>query len=218
MIIHTLSEALGSLIEYKAQVLKVLTIPFIILVIFSLFEFFYTDKIPLTISFTVPFLIGMTAAITIHRIILVGERSVSIRRLLKIKKRNIKFIGNGIIVTILIIPILLFLSVIPVFGKPIALFIIFYFFSRISLVFPAIASDNSLTFFQSWKATNSFKTQSLVLIVGILLIILIATGFLIQTLPWIGWLASLIVFIMLIYMSAVLSIVYRQIVKLGYIS
>jgi hypothetical protein len=216
MILDTLTEAFGSLIEYKAQIIKVLAAPFIFLVMFSLFEFFYSDKIPLTISFAVPFLIGMTAAITIHRIILVGEKSVSISRLFKIKKRNIRFIGNAIAVILLITP-LLFLSVIPVFGKPLALFIIFYFFSRVSLVFPAIASDNSLTFLQSWKATNNFKTQQLVLIVGILLITLIVIGFLIHAIPGVGWLASLIVFIMLIYMSAVLSIVYRNIAKLGHI-
>ncbi|MEE9327386.1 MAG: hypothetical protein V3U71_08805 [Cocleimonas sp.] len=216
MILDTLSEAFWSLIEFKAPIIKVLTAPFILLVIFSLFEFFYTDKIPLTISLAVPFLIGMTAAITIHRIILVGERSVSISRLFKLNKRNIKFISSGIVVILLIVP-LLFLSVIPLFGKPLTLLIIFYFFSRFSLVFPAIASDNSISFMQSWKATNSFKTQQLVLIVGIILTTLIAIGFLIQAIPGVGWLASLVVFIMLIYMSAVLSIVYKNIVKLGHI-
>jgi len=217
MISDTLSEAFDSLIEYKAQLFKVLIFPFILLVAFSLLEYIYRDKFSLIVSLAVPFFIGMMATITTHRIILIGSKSVSTRRLLKITSREIKFMSYGAGVILFLIP-LLFLSVLPIIGKPLALIILFYLFSRISLVFPAIATDKSLSFLQAWKITKSFKVQKMVLITGLLLITLITLGIFIQAIPGVGWIASLIAFVMLIYIAAVLSNIYSKVLSAGHIA
>ena len=161
--------------QYRRCLFKALIVPLIILLILAIVE----KTIELTnfwsILLTVIDSLTYTVfAITIHRIVLLGEESVPEWGFRKISMREISFfirsIGIGLF---LMAPGLLIF--IPYVGWVLALVSIAYLLGRFSLVFPAIATGEKWAFKDSWKATEEHQLMMAIIAAILPLVIALPT-------------------------------------------
>lgn len=161
----TLVGAFGYVVEYKKPLSKSLVVPLLIMVMIGYFE-------PDAKSFDWALFFLITAAeillytiiaITTHRIILLGPSSVPEWGMYKFTGRELSFIIYSLGIGILMIPAGI-LSLIPMIGYPVALLGIAYILGRLSLIFPAIATDRLWTLSKSWQASKN--NQLLMMVVA----------------------------------------------------
>lgn len=176
-----LKSTLSDLSEKKVVLAKALLIPLIILVCIELYiktiqdpqlvwgKMFFISIFSLFVSVYV--------AITTHRILLLGSNSVPVWGSLKFTSREGSFILKTFLLACLItIPVVLFSLIGNIFIIA-GVFISMILFSRLSLVFPAVAVDEELSFSQSWELTKNYKFLTFITVVFFPALLTLLVGF-----------------------------------------
>jgi len=146
-------------------------------------------------------------AVTIHRIILKGSGSVPKWGIYKFGTREFRFLIYVFGIALLMTPVAL-LVFIPYIGYFISVVLILYFLSRLSLVFPAIALNQSPTLADSWRATKDHKI-TMFLIVVIFPLVISIPEVLLGFIPYISVFVSLVSCFTAIFVIAALSVAYK---------
>lgn len=111
-------------------------------------------------------MINISIAITTHRTAILGSSSVPKFGLYILGLSEFKFLFKSILMGFIIaIPVTL-LFFIPIVGIFIAIFIAILLSARLSFIFPAVACDEDLSFYSSWKLT---KGHTLLILFSIIL-------------------------------------------------
>lgn len=185
---RTIWGAFGYIYEYRDSLAKALVVPITIIaaanIIFSnpegnSFETGFMLGVPLFVSY---FYFYFIVAINTHRIILLGPRSVPTWGIYIPGRRELYFFLYSIaIVFIASLPVFPFTFAVrllaPTSGSPFASFFamllpipilvgFLYFFARLSLVLPAIATDQGWSIRDSWSATKDHQF-SMIVVIGI---------------------------------------------------
>lgn len=117
-------------------------------------------------------LVNVVFAVITHRLFLLGEEEASSKALMPWGKRETYFlfcllalmVGAVLIFGVMgIATMALSASYASIVGVPIVL----YLFARVSLVFPAAAVDEGLTFTDSWRITENHQILVLAIVIGI---------------------------------------------------
>ena len=159
----------------------------------------------------VPFFLYAVLAITTHRIILLGPESISEWGVYVPRKREFYFVLYSIGLGLLMIPFG-FLALIPTVGWFIAALAIIYMMARLSLVFPAIATDQGWTFSDSWKATRNHQILMMV-VVAIFPFVISIPEQLLSHVPYIGVFVSLLSACSMVFVVAALSVAFQVIAE-----
>lgn len=199
--------SLLELIDKRHQIFRAIVFPFIIVVVLELLEF--DAKLNFVTNFFLALMYAV-AAIGVHRVILGINDGLN-----QINKRSIyrliKYLSYSLITGIIfsIIGFGLTFSFESVFHSSEfgSLFLIsffgfgFYVLSRLSLIFPAIAVDNSFTLTDSWRISkkNKFLTFAVV-VIPILFAVL--TYFLLPNYEWIKPITEILnIFVTMLFVS-----------------
>lgn len=200
--------AFGYLYEYRASFIKALLIPVSMLVVL---DFFPKKYLATSLSFAlfviVSWFIYSIIAITTHRIILLGPESVKEWGIYIPGKRESKFILYSIGVGLLMMPFTI-ISLVPVIGWIIGLGAMLYVVPRLSLIFPAIATEQDWTIKDSWVATSDHAALMIV-VVAIFPIVMGIPFVLISLIPHTGLIVSVLTSIILIVTIAALSVAFQ---------
>jgi hypothetical protein len=206
---RTLIGAIGYVYHYRYNFIRAIILPFIFLSIISFIE---PEEYSFRHSFLVTvieFIIYTQIAINTHRTILIGAEAARKWGLYIPSGRDLKFILYEIALLLMLIP-LGFLSLIPNFGFALTLISYIYILGRLSLVFPAIATDKSYSFSNSWYATSDYQILMIV-VVGIFPTILSIPELFLIEFPYIYLAVNFISLIALIFTIAALSVAFKVI-------
>ncbi len=151
-------------------------------------------------------------AVITHRVILLGPESVAEWGLSLPQKREFYFILYSIGLGLCMIPVGLFAMIIPVVGVVVSVLVMLYLIARLSLVFPAIATDQDWSFSDSWKATKKHQPLMIVVIVVVPLVVAIPEQ-LLSLIPYLGFLAVLLSVFTMVYIVAALSVAFQIITE-----
>ncbi len=151
-------------------------------------------------------------AVITHRVILLGPESVAEWGLSLPQKREFDFILYSIGLGLCMIPVGLFAMIIPVVGVVVSVLVMLYLIARLSLVFPAIATDQDWSFSDSWKATKKHQPLMIVVIVVVPLVVAIPEQ-LLSLIPYLGFLAVLLSVFTMVYIVAALSVAFQIITE-----
>lgn len=122
-------------------------------------------------------------AVITHRLYLLGEREAASTTLLTWGKRETYFlfcllgIGIGFVVVMGLLALLSIAVSFPYLWL-IALLFVLYVVARLSLVFPAAAVDQGLTFADSWGLTKNHQFLVLAIVIGVPIIFAVASALL----------------------------------------
>jgi len=206
-ILQTLKDSLSFVYYYRRLLGKVILIPISLITLLSFIEFentFYNFSLSL-----ITFVIYTYVAISTHRIILIGPSSIPKSGIYIPSKRDVKFIVYTLGICILMIPAVL-LAFIPYAGAVMVLIAVFYLLGRLSLVFPAIAIDQHLSFSDSWNNTKNYQF-SMMVIVAIFPFVISIPEKLLSYLPYTQILVNIISLITTVFVVAALSTAYKNI-------
>jgi len=154
------------------------------------------------------YLIHTVIAVTTHRIILLGPESVPKWGLNKLTKREFKFILYGIGIGICLILPGLF-ALIPAGGWILALLGMCYLLGRLSLVFPAVATDKNWSFQDSWVATKPHQLMMITIVVIFPLVVAIPES-LLSNHPYTEFISQILSAITTVLIVAALSIAFNS--------
>ncbi len=208
---RTILGAFGYVFEYRKQFTKALFIPIAVLVLLDVIPIQESEITKIIILFVLPMVIYMVLAITTHRIILLGPQSVPVFGIYIPRKRELLFALYSIAVVSVIMPLVFFI-LIPTIGYYIALIASLYIIGRLSLVFPAIATDQRWTLYDSWKATHGHQ----VLMIIVVTIFPFVIGFpeqLLSKIPYISVLVSILSAVTMVFVVAALSVAFQVITE-----
>jgi hypothetical protein len=184
---YIMKRTMDLLLEKKLILMKALLIPFLLLCVIEAFSEKNLHALGLYDYFLlfISFLISMAMSINVHRILLLKEEDTPTWGVYKFGKREISFILKGIGLALFLMILFFILSgILTLFGKLLLSFIgnniIFKIynigtlvltiaflgtlFSRISLIFPAIATDKPIDFAEALDISKDFKLLSFVMI------------------------------------------------------
>ncbi len=206
--------AFGYMYEYRVALVKALLVPFVLLL---LLDYTMDPELGggLIILWALLYLIVYAViAVSTHRIILLGPAAVSEWGLAVPQKREFYFLLYTIGLSICMIPVGFLALIIPVVGAVVAVITILYLTARLSLVFPAIATDRDLSFSDSWKATEKHQPLMIVVIVVVPLVVAIPEQ-LLSLVPYMGFLVVLLSVFTMVYIVAALSVAFQIITEKG---
>jgi hypothetical protein len=211
LIWKTLAGALGYIFEFRTQLGKALLFPLVILTAMGFYELDDgTISWPIFVTvFLVEMFIYTLIAVATHRVILLGPSSIPEWGILMPSKRELLFLIYSIGVGLIMVPIG-FLAFIPLVGLPIAILAIAYVAGRLSLIFPAIATDLGWTFSDSWKATEQYIVLMMFIAVG-LPIIMGIPEYLLSYLPYATVLVTIVSVFSMVFLVAALSVAFKVI-------
>lgn len=126
--------------------------------------------------------------------------------------RETRFAMRMIGLIVIALPALPF-AMLPVLGPVIAPLVASYLIARCSLVFPAIAVGRPMGYRQSWRATESVQGPLIVALVIVPLLIYLPFGWL-QLPGWLMPLSLLVDLMITLYLTAILSLLHRELVDL----
>ena len=106
-------------------------------------------------------------------------------------------------------PVVLFV-VIPGVGVSIACGLGAWFFSRIALVFPAVAADKAMSFSESWRLTKAHQPEMFLAVILIPILTLLP-AVLLRQLPYTFWLTSVLSALATVFAVTALSVAYKLI-------
>jgi hypothetical protein len=204
--------ALGTIayvFRLKAIFARALLIPFFLYLLLDMTE--YLEPIPF-LSFSVGFaylIVHTLFAITTHRIVLLGRESTPKWGILNWSKRETKFVLHMFGLGLMVIPLVV-LGFVPVVGMILFLGVMFWFIGRLSLVFPAIAIDQGISFKYSWELTRNYQFL-MVLVVIVFPLLLLIPSMLISMVPYTFIITSTLSTLSTVFMVTALSITYREI-------
>lgn len=195
-----MNESLKTLIENRQALFKALIIPLIFLLIINIFFpklimldgklVFANDaeKYIAILFFLLSFIVNLSIAISVHRIILIKD-NISPWNSVKTTKREWKFFYRSSllgIISIIVFLIIFFFSTAlfnmfmgklsVVFATILSSTVTLVILSRFSMILPSIAIDEKMDFYDTWTLTKNYKFLSMfmVIIFPILISILIA--------------------------------------------
>lgn len=208
----------GYVYAYRNALAKALLFPVILLIVLELsLSYIASTPYKLFLSFF-QFLPYTIIAITVHRIILIGEGSIPEWGYVVPNKRDFQFFLCTIGISLLfMIPGMLKLALFTllsnsgiVFVSITATLIAAYMVSRFSLVFPAIATDKKIEFATSWKATKDYQLLMLV-VVFVFPILLNVPSFILQDIPYTSVLTTILSIFAMIFGISTLSVAFQVI-------
>lgn len=202
--------ALAQLNNHRQVLLKALAIPFFAYLTIDLVSLPHNHPGLGWFLYVSGTAIQVILAITIHRVVLLGPGSVSTWGITSWSKRESFFALH--LIGMLVMPMALS-SVIHIIGNSltlVALVLILWLISRISLVFPGIAVDKGVSFNLSWEMTKNYQMLMFwaVTICPLLLAIL---HLMLKLIPHTYLLVSFISTLILVIEVAVLSMAYKLI-------
>lgn len=206
--------AFGYMYEYRVPLAKALLVPFALLLLLG-----YTMDPELGGGFIVLwtllyFIVYAIIAVSTHRIVLLGPTTVSEWGLAVPQKREFYFLLYTIGLSICMIPLGFLALIIPIVGIVVAVITILYLTARLSLVFPAIATDQDWSFSDSWKATEKHQPLMIVVIVVVPLVVAIPEQ-LLSFVPYMDFLVVLLSVLTMVYIVAALSVAFQIITEKG---
>ena len=210
---RTIWGAFGYVYEFRKPFSKALLLPIIILSVLGVIpvqEHGFALMVLLTI---LPLFIYTVLAITTHRIILLGPDSVSEWGVYVPRKREFHFILYSVGLGLLMAPFG-FLALIPTIGWVMAIVAIIYMMARLSLVFPAIATDQGWSFSDSWKATKNHQVL-MIIVVAIFPFVISIPEKLLSYVPYAGLLVNLLSAFTMVFVVAALSVAFQVITENG---
>jgi len=182
--------AIGYIIEYNKPLAKALLFPFSLYMLLDLSELLDHNFFTALVFSILTLMVQTLFAITTHRMILLGPKSIPEWGLFKWSKRETFFALHIVGLSLITIPIMP-LGSIPFLGGPIFIGLVCWLFSRLSLVFPAIAINQGGSFKSSWELTK--KHQMLMFLVVIVFpITLLIPAYLFSLFPYTFLLTSLL--------------------------
>ncbi|MCG8084078.1 MAG: hypothetical protein AB2689_23440 [Candidatus Thiodiazotropha taylori] len=208
---RTLWGAFGYVYEYRKPFAKALFFPVSILVALGALSIQEPNSVLMVVLVILPWVIYTILAITIHRIILLGPNSVSEWGVYTPGKREAYFILHSIGLSLFMIPFG-FISVIPAIGWIVSMIAIIYMMARLSLVFPAIATDQSWAFSDSWKATKNHQALMMV-VVAIFPFVISIPERLLSKVPYAGGFVNLLSALTLVFVVSALSVAFKLIAE-----
>jgi len=208
--------ALGYVVLYKGALLKMLFLPF---VLYILLEVIIENVNGLFLEFSTGIaglLLQTIIAVTTHRIILLGPKSMEKSGVLNWARRDTSFFMHGVGLGLLVIPIfaLSFLPMGPI-GFVIAIIISMWIVGRLSLVFPGIAIDHNITFKKSWGLTKNYQFI-MFLVVIVFPILLFIPSVLVSKIPYTFLITSLLSTLTIVLTVSALSVTYKLVTNKTY--
>ncbi|PHS13552.1 MAG: hypothetical protein COA86_17020 [Kangiella sp.] len=204
--------ALGYLISYRKELAKSLVIPFVAIFVKDLPEIngtgFYFN---ILLSSIMSVLLYTFVAITTHRVILLGPNHIAKWGIYIPTWREAYFVLYSIGLALLI-ALMSLISFLPIIGGVLTIVFIIYIMARLSLVFPAIATDHKWSFSDSWNATQDHQLL-MVLVVGIFPFFLTIPGIVLSYIPYANWLNTLVSLFTTVFVVAVLSVAFKEITQ-----
>jgi len=159
---------------------------------------------------------NISIAVTTHRVVILGIDSVPTFGSVIFGYREFKMLFKIIQYSIIIAIPLVLVSLIPIVGIFIAIFLSIILISRLSLVFPACACDDKFGFLSAWRATNRYKLLTIVMVIlfpfvfsfTVGFVYTIAIEFLVKIVgPYLSFLYSILdVFLTVFFVSALSSV------------
>lgn len=217
LIKKTLLGAIGYVIEYKFIFIRILILPCIFM---SFLELLIHDGMSFWLSIFImisEWLVYVLLAISTHRVILLGPDSISTWGFYIPGARELQFFGTAFVLGLLMIPFSILsqavsISQFSIGGWIIPFFLAAYFWGRLALVFPSIATDNAWTFQDSWNATKNYQVL-MIAVVGIYPLLIELPATLISLLPYTAVIYTTLSLISLIFVVAALSVAFLIINK-----
>jgi len=195
--------AIGYVIEYKRPLSKALLIPFVLYMVLDAAELSEHNLLTGIALWGLAVIVQTIFAITTHRVILLGPKSIPTWGLFKWTKRESFFALHAIGLSLMMIPAAV-LGFIPFLGGVAALGLICWLFGRMSLVFPAIAIDQGVSFKLSWELTESHQ-MLMFLVIIVFPAVLLIPAYLLSFLPY-TFIATSIVISFLTTLSTIFTV------------
>lgn len=213
---NIVSESLSLTFANRLRLAQSLLVPFSLLMLLDYIKQLESTGIPNILISSLSLIIYTVFTITVHRVILLGEKSVSKWGIYKWSKRETYFFIHFF--ALLILFILFFIAsmfILREAGVLVGVLFSAYMFSRYSLLFPATAIDKGLTLKSSWALSKNHKLLMIYIVVLIPAVFALPM-YLISQITDAFWVASIINSIATVYTISFLSIAYSEICKLEY--
>ena len=204
---RTVTGAFAYVYEYRKYFAKSLVIPITALVTLESIPIQGGLSVQVLVHAVMPFFFYIILAITTHRIILLGPESVSEWGLYVPKLRELYFFLTSVGVGLILAP-LGFFSIIPNVGWLITLTVSCYLLARLSLVFPAIATDQEWTLSESWKVTKNHQVHMLS-VVAIFPFVISIPEMLLNNVPYMNVFTNLLSAFTTVFVVAALSVAFK---------
>ncbi len=208
---RTILGAFGYVFEYREQFTKALFIPIAVLVLLGVIPIQESETTKIIIQYVLTIVIYMVLAITTHRIILLGPQSVPVLGIYIPRKRELTFVLYSIVVGTVITPFAFFV-LIPTIGCYITKVASLYIIGRLSLGFPAIATGQQWTIYDSWKATRGHQVL-MIIVVAIFPFVIGLPEQLLSKIPYISVLVSILSAVTMVFVVAALSVAFQVITE-----
>ncbi len=202
---------LGYVFEYRRILLKVLFVPFVLYMALDAINLYQQDWVAMVLLSILSLMVQTMFAITTHRVMLLGPKSVPLWGVLSWSRRETSFALHMIGLSLIVLPLSLPLYI-PVVGWAITSILIIWVFGRLSLVFPTIAIDRSLSFRDSWQLTRQHQIL-MVFVVMVFPLILMSPVYLLRLLPYSFVLSSFFSTLTTVFTVTALSVAYKYITQ-----
>ena len=200
--------------ESRAVLSKALLVPF---ALYMLLDAISALKLAVPVTYAV-FILNVAVqtvfAITTHRVLLLGPGSVPKWGLYKLSKRELYFVAHLLGLGLILLPLGL-LTFIPFVGGILAIVLYCWLVGRLSLVFPAIAIDQGVSFKYSWELTKNYQLL-MFLVVIIYPILLAIPALFIGLVSNMSYIVSFLSTLATVFVVAALSVSYKLIYAEAY--
>lgn len=198
---------LGYLLEYRQVLIRALLVPFILYIALDAMEEFNPDRIARIGLFIAGLIVQTMFAITTHRVILLGPNQIPRWGMLTWTRREMLFAMNMIRLGLMTVPLIL-LVYIPIIGLALTVMLMIWVLSRLSLIFPAIAIDHTMSLKTSWQLTRQYQLM-MVFVVVVLPAILAFPIYFLKQLPYSFFLTSPFSTFTTVFTVTALSVAYK---------
>ncbi|WP_041521842.1 hypothetical protein [Gilvimarinus agarilyticus] len=203
--------AVFSLLQQRLVLAKALLLPMVAYLVLGFVSYLEAGIMLQVFVWLLSTVVEVLIAVTTHRIVLLGAGSVPAWGIFVPTAREWWFLLYLLGLTVLM-GLVGMLVTIPVIGVVLWLLAALYLLSRLSLVFPAIAVDQPISFAASWQRTQ--QHQKLMLLVVIIVPVLVGTlSYLVGLVPYAYILGLLLWPVGLVFTVAMLSMAYLLIVQ-----
>jgi len=211
---YIVAGAIGLVYESRAVLSKALLVPF---ALYMLLDAISALKLAVPVTYAV-FILNVAVqtvfAITTHRVLLLGPGSVPKWGLYKLSKRELYFVAHLLGLGLILLPLGL-LTFIPFVGGILAIVLYCWLVGRLSLVFPAIAIDQGVSFKYSWELTKNYQLL-MFLVVIIYPILLAIPALFIGLVSNMSYIVSFLSTLATVFVVAALSVSYKLIYAEAY--
>ncbi len=202
--------SLASVVEQRAPLFRALTLPLVLLVVVGLVQQPEQSAATMLLFGLVSLLLHTWFAITTHRIVLMGESAVPRWGLNRWTLRETRFtvfavalFSGGLMLGLLV-------AIIPVIGPVLFVALAIVGVSCLSLVFPAIAVDDPISFTAAWEMAQGY-IFTLIICVCVFPVVLSLPLLALSTLAGTGPVVALLQGMVTILTVTALSLAYSEI-------